>query len=159
MTSSTSSMTIISDTAFEMERTFNAPPDLVFRAYTDPEAIPLWWGPRSHTTEVIEMDVRVGGIWRFVQKDADGNQYPFHGEYLEVEPIERLVNTFIFDPFPDSVMTDAATFTGVEEGTRVTVRSSASDPETVKAMLDSGMEQGAIETWDRLAEYLDTQIA
>ena len=152
-------LTIISDTEAEMTRLFDAPRELVYRAYTDPAIIPQWWGPRSTTTVVDTMDVRPGGSWRYVQSDADGNEYAFRGEYLDIVPNEMLVNTFIFEPYPDHVITDTATFSDEGEGTRVTVRSTTSNPEALKGMIESGMEAGAIETWDRLAEYLAAQRA
>jgi uncharacterized protein YndB with AHSA1/START domain len=159
MTDTGYALTIISDTEAEMTRLFDAPRELVYRAYTDPAAIPHWWGPRSLSTKVEAMDVRPGGAWRYVQADAEGNEYTFYGEYLELVPNEKVVNTFVFEPFPDHVITDAATFTDEDGRTRVTVHSTTSDPAALKGMLDSGMEAGAIESWDRLAEFLASQPA
>ncbi len=75
-----SSLTTPSDLEIVMTRVFDAPRDLVFKAYTDPEAIPQWWGQRTSTTTVDKMDVRPGGVWRYIQRDADGNEYAFNGE-------------------------------------------------------------------------------
>jgi len=157
MTSSniaSSSLTTPSDLEIVMTRVFDAPRDLVFKAYTDPEAIPQWWGQRASTTTVDKMDVRPGGVWRYIQRDADGNEYAFNGEYREIIPPERLVNTFEFEPMPGHVTVDTATFEDVDGKTRLTVSSLFTCIEDRDGMLSSGMEEGAIETWDRLAEYL-----
>jgi uncharacterized protein YndB with AHSA1/START domain len=82
-----------------MERIFDAPRELVWKVLTDPERVPRWWGPRSTTMTVEEMDVRPGGHWRWVAHSAEGDA-PFKGEYLEVVPPERLVRTEIFDVPP-----------------------------------------------------------
>ncbi len=159
MTDTGYSLTITSDTEAVMTRIFDAPREVVYRAYTDPAANPQWWGPRGTTTVVDAMDVRVGGSWRYIQRDAEGNEYAFHGEYLEVVPNEKLVSTFIFEPWPNSVMMDNASFTDEAGRTRITVRSTASDPTALKAMIETGMEAGMIETWDRLNEYVVIQAA
>ena len=82
--------TFLSDRAVRIERVYDAPRELVFRAYTDPTLIAKWWGPAYLTTTVEKMDVRPGGAWRYVQRDPDGNVYGFHGEYREVDPPARL---------------------------------------------------------------------
>ncbi|MEA2632614.1 MAG: hypothetical protein QOE66_2833, partial [Chloroflexota bacterium] len=75
------------------ERTFDAPRELVWKAMTDPAQVPNWWGPKNTTTTVVEMDVRPGGRWRFINHTTAGEDVPFKGEYLEVLPPERLVQT------------------------------------------------------------------
>lgn len=92
--------TIRSDRELVMTRVFHAPRERIFQASTDPRAIPRWRGPRVVTTIVETMDVRPGGAWRFVRRAADGNAYAFFGEYLEVEPPERLVSIFEFTGIP-----------------------------------------------------------
>src|SRR2546425_11305832 len=74
--------------------TFDAPRELVWKTWTDPKLIPKWWGPSQYSTTVDKMDVRPGGRWRFVQRDAEGNEFGFHGECREVEPTKRLVGAF-----------------------------------------------------------------
>lgn len=149
-----SSLTTPSDREIVMTRVFDAPRELVFNAYTDPEAVPQWWGLRRSTTIVDRMDVRPGGTWRFIQREADGNEYAFNGEYLEVTPPERLVNTFEFELMPGHIIEDTATFEDLGGKTRVTVTSLFANVEDRDGMLQSGMEEGAVESWDRLAEYL-----
>jgi len=146
----------LSDREIAMERVFDAPRELVFAAYTDPAHIPHWWGPRGVTTTVDTMDVRPGGTWRFVHRDQDGAEYGFHGEYREVVPPERLVSTFEFEGMPGHVLVDTATFTEVDGKTKVTVTSLFASGEDLQGMMDSGMEAGARESWDRLAELLAT---
>jgi uncharacterized protein YndB with AHSA1/START domain len=74
-----------------LTRTFDAPRDLVFKVWTDPQHVALWWGPQGFTTIVHQMDVRPGGAWRYSMRAPDGNSYPFNGQYVEVLRPERLV--------------------------------------------------------------------
>ena len=78
-------------------REFDAPRELVFKTCTDPRFIPEWWGPRYLSTEVDRMDVKSGGQWRFINRDAEGNEYAFHGMYHEILAPERIIDTFEFE--------------------------------------------------------------
>src|SRR5207253_342189 len=89
---------------------FDAPRALVWKAWTDPKLIPRWWGPKRYTTTVEKMEVRPGGTWRFIQRDSEGNVYGFHGEYKEVVPPERIVDTFEYEGMPGHVLIESATF-------------------------------------------------
>jgi uncharacterized protein YndB with AHSA1/START domain len=135
-------------------RVFDAPRELVFKAATDPDLISHWWGPRSLTTVVDKMDVRPGGVWRFVQRDLGGNEYAFHGVYHEVVSPERIVDTFEFEGMPGHVSLETATFEEHAGKTKLTIRSVFQTVEDRDATLKSGMEKGAVETMERLAEYL-----
>ncbi len=139
-------------------RVFDAPRELVFRAYTDPDAIPKWWGPRRHKTTVDQMEVRPGGAWRYVSRDSDGTEYAFHGVYREVVPPERLVCTFEFEGMPGHVSVDTATFEEHDGKTTLTTRSLFDSVQDRDGMLQSGMESGFSETMDRLAELLQTMV-
>lgn len=152
---STATVTVgrVSDTEYVMERTFDASPDRVYTAYTEADQVARWWGQRSNTTVVEALDVRPGGVWLFVQRAPDGNAYEFFGQYVEVSP-GKLVNTFEFAGFPGHVVTDAVTFEPDGVGTRVVASSSFASKEDLHGMLASGMEGGANESWDRLAELL-----
>ena len=143
-----------SDREIAMTRVFDAPRELVFEAYTDPKHIPHWWGLRDHTTIVDTMDVRPGGLWRYVQRAPDGTEFAFNGEYREVEPPARLVSTFEFEGMPGHVVVDTATFDEVDGKTTLTVTSLFQSVADRDGMLESGMEAGANESWDRLAELL-----
>jgi uncharacterized protein YndB with AHSA1/START domain len=136
------------------ERVFNAPRDRVFAAYTDPELIPQWWGPRDMTTIVDEMDVRPGGAWRFVSHDCDGKAQGFRGRYREVTPPERLVQTFEWEGLPGHVLVDTVTFEDLGGRTKVTTTSLFHTSEERDGMLASGMERGLRESHERLAELL-----
>lgn len=146
--------TKLSDREYRMTRLFKAPRELVFEAYTNPEHIPHWWGPRSVTTVVDEMDVRPGGRWRYIHRDADGNEYAFRGEYREVVPPERLVSTFEFEGMPGHVVIDTLVLTEEEGGTRLTATSLFESTDDFEGMIASGAESGMIDTWERLAELL-----
>lgn len=138
-----------------LTREFDAPRDLVFRTCTDPAAIPHWWGPRHLTTTVDRMDVRPGGGWRFVQRDAAGEEFVFHGVYREVTPPERIVQTFEFEGMPGHVAVETTTFEDLEGGrTRLTTTSVFPTVEDRDGIVASGMEQGAVESMDRLEELL-----
>ena len=134
--------------------TFDAPRELVWRAWTDPELIPRWWGPRYLTTTVETMDVRPGGRWRFVQRDAKGNEYGFHGEYREVVPPRRLVGTFEYEGMPGHVLVETAIFEEIRGKTKLTQNSLFENVEDLEAMLASGMEEGAAETMERFTELV-----
>jgi uncharacterized protein YndB with AHSA1/START domain len=152
--SPTTTMTQVGEREMVMVRVFDAPRHLVFRAYTDPALIPSWWGPRRLGTRVEALDLRPGGKWRFVNIEPDGTEYVFYGEYLEVSPPERLVSTFVFAGAPSQRATDHAAFEDLGGRTRLTVTSVFDLAEGAEEMLSSGMVEGAVETWDRLAEQL-----
>ncbi len=135
-------------------RTFDAPCELVFRAYTDPSAIPQWWGPRYLTTTVDRMEVRPGGFWRFSQRDAQGNEFAFHGVYHAVESPARIVSTFEFEGAPGHVSLETLTLEEQDGKTMMRSQSVFQSVEDRDAMLASGMEGGVTETYDRFEELL-----
>jgi len=142
--------------AFSMSRVFDAPRELVWKVYTDAALVPEWWGPRYLTTVVEKMDLKVDGKWRYIQKDARGNEYAFNGVYKEVKAPERLAYTFEFEPMAGHISTDWITFEELLDGkTRVVARTTFDTLEDLEGMLQSGMEGGAVETWDRLEELLE----
>ena len=139
-------------------REFDAPRELVFKVFTDPELLPQWWGPRYLSTIVDKMDVRPGGQWRFVQRDAQGNEYAFHGVYHEVLASERIIDTFEFEGLPETGHVTLETMRLVElpEGrTRLITQSIFQSVMDRDAMLQSGAESGVNETYDRLSELLE----
>jgi uncharacterized protein YndB with AHSA1/START domain len=150
----TATVTTPGDREIRIEREFDAPRERVFAVYTDPELIPQWWGPRSTTTEVVEMDVRTGGDWRFVAHDDDGGQTGFRGTYREVTPPERIVQTFEWDGMPGHVSVETAEFEDLGDRTRVVTTSTFHTTEERDGMLGSGMEGGMNETFQRLDELL-----
>ncbi len=135
-------------------RVFDAPRALVFKAYADRNLKPQWWGPKYLTTTIDKMDVKSGGLWRYVQRDAAGKEYAFHGVYHEVHSPERIVNTFEFEGMPGHVSLETCTLEEIGGRTKMTGKSVYQSIEDRDAMLKSGMEAGVYETMDRLAELL-----
>ena len=153
----TDTMSVYSDgTDLVFERTFDAPRDLVWKAFVTADLIPRWWGPHGTTTTVVEMDVRPGGKWRYISHAPDREDVSFHGEYLEVEPPERLTWTFLFDVDGAGEQGGPETFTfdDVDGKTKLVARSHFGSAEEIEAALGSGMTGGAVETWDRLEALL-----
>jgi uncharacterized protein YndB with AHSA1/START domain len=140
-------------------REFDAPRKLVFKVYTDPNLIPQWWGPRRFTTVIDKMDVKQGGLWRFVQRSTAGNEYAFHGVIHEITSPERVVSTFEFEGMPGHISLDTVTLEESGGKTKFTTRSVFQTIEDRDGMIKSGMEEGVFETMDRLAELLEKLIA
>jgi uncharacterized protein YndB with AHSA1/START domain len=136
------------------ERVFDAPRDLVFATYTDPELIPEWWGSGAGTTVVDQMDVRPGGAWRYVITNPDGSGTAFRGTFREVSPPERIVQTFEWEGMPGHISVETATFEDLGDRTRVTTTSLFHTTDERDGMLASGMETGLSETHARLDELL-----
>ena len=148
-------VTTPTDREIVMTRVFDAPRELVFKAYTDPELIPRWWGPRDLETIVDRMDFRVGGTWRYINRDKDGNEYAFNGEYREIDPPSRLVSTFEFEGMPGHVVLDTLTLDEQDGKTTLTTVSLFQSAEDRDGMIETGMEEGAGQSMDRLAELLN----
>jgi uncharacterized protein YndB with AHSA1/START domain len=141
-------------------RVFDAPSDLVWKVFTDPKAIPEWWGPRFLKTTVDKMDLRVGGSWRFVHEDfgQTKRKYGFNGEYREIEVGRRIVSTFVFEDFPQSVIIETSVFESIPGGkTKLTQVSKFPSVEALDGMVSTGMEMGQIQSYDRLEELLRRQ--
>ncbi len=140
-----------------MERIFDAPRELIWKVITDPARVTFWWGPHGHSATVEEMDVRVGGRWRWIGHSPDGFDAPFKGEYLEVAAPERYVRTEIFDvpPFnedPNGAAIETMTLEDLGDGrTRMVSRSRFPSVESLEGALGTGMIGGALQSWDRLA--------
>jgi uncharacterized protein YndB with AHSA1/START domain len=138
------------------ERTFDAPREQVWKAITDPELVPRWWGPHGTTTTVVEMDVRPGGKWRYLSHATDRDDVSFYGEYLEVDPPKGFKWTFMFDVEGVGPQGGPETWTLEDVGgkTKVTSIGHMGSPEVLEGALATGMAKGALETWDRLAALL-----
>ena len=138
------------------ERVFNAPREKVYRAMTDPDLIPKWWGRHVDTTTVEEMDARVGGRWHFVTEGPDG-KHGFSGIFRELDAPSRVVQTFEWDGMPGYISVDASELEDLGDGrTRVVTTSTFHFTEERDGMLSAGMEIGMGETYDRLEELLAT---
>ena len=140
-----------------IEREFDASRELVFKACTDPQLIPQWWGPRYLSTEVDKMDVRPGGEWRFINRDAEGKEYAFHGVYHEVLAPERIIDTFEFEGLPETghVTLETMKLEELPGGrTKLIVQSVFQSVADRDGTLQSGMEEGVKDTYNRLEELL-----
>ena len=146
---------VVSDLEVVMTRVFDAPRELVYQVCTEAQHMAEWWGPAKLSLPVCEMDVRPGGTYRFVQRDDDGTEYPFRGEFREVVAPSRLVMTQIFEPYADHEMLVTLTFEDLGNGrTRLTDHMRFDTIESRDATLAAGMESGARESYDRMAALL-----
>jgi uncharacterized protein YndB with AHSA1/START domain len=139
-------------------RDFDAPRELVFKALTDPKLLPQWWGPRYLSTEVDKMDVRPGGQWRFLNRDAEGKEYAFHGVYHEILAPERIIDTFEFEGLPETghVTLETLKLEELPGGrTRFLSQSVFQSVADRDGMLQSNMEEGVNDTYNRLEELLE----
>lgn len=139
-----------------MERVFDAPRELVWKIITDPKMLPKWWGPTRFETVVDKMDFQVGGKWRFVHKGG-GQEYAFHGTYKEIVPMQKITDTFNFEPIGlGHEMTETMILEELPDGkTKATQTSVFQNIQDLEGMVGSGMESGAVETWERLAELVE----
>lgn len=143
-----------SDREFVFENTFDAPRELVFDVMYDPKHIPNWWGPARLRTVVDVMDFRVGGKYRFLQYEPDGTLHAFNGEYLEIVRPERVVMTFVYEPWPEHI--SRATHSLVEHDGRTTL--TAHQIFETKEERDAMIEGGAQEGYDDGMRRLETLL-
>ena len=144
-----------------LRRVFSAPRTLVFKAMTQPEHVRNWWGCKAFTMTVCEMDFRVGGSWRFVQRAPDGSEHPFRGDYLEIVEPERVVQTFIYDVdgIRDFPATETVTLVEQDGRTILTNRIEHLNQRARDGHFYSGMEMGATESMNRLEELVASMDA
>ena len=144
----------VGENEIEVVREFDAPKHLVFRAYTEPDLIKRWWAGRRGTVTVAEVDLRVGGVWRYAMNSEGPEgafEVGFHGVYKEVEPNERLVHTEIYDGLPDQEALTTVTFE--ENDGRTTLRMLVEMPSTEsRDQLAEQMEVGVQEGFDLIEE-------
>jgi len=140
-------------------REFDAPRELVFRAYTDVNAVAKWLGPRELTMRIEKYDARSGGEWRYLQADADGNEYGFHGVFHEVLSPERIIQTFEFEGMPEAghVVLETLRLEALPGNrTRLVGLSVFQTLEDRDGMVAAGMEGGVVDSYARLDEVLRT---
>lgn len=139
-----------------MERAFTVPREILWKAHTDRDLMGKWWGPNGYEIIVEEYDAKVGGKWRITHKGPDEKgettSYAFYGEFIEVKEPEHITWTFNFEPIgPGHEITETVTFTDLGDGiTKLSTISHYKSIEDLEGMLESGMEDGANQTWDRL---------
>ncbi|ACO46427.1 SRPBCC domain-containing protein [Deinococcus deserti] len=174
MTSAASPMTsrIESGKELVLERVFKAPRGLVFEAFSKAEHLSRWWGPRGWDVSYCAVDFRPGGKWHYCMKCVDTAQGQFYGMeswglgiYQEIEVPSRIVYTDYFSDAEANIneqmppTLSILTFEDVEGGTKVVNRAVYASEDGLRAVMDMGMLQGITETWDRLAEHLESQQA
>jgi uncharacterized protein YndB with AHSA1/START domain len=154
-TSGTATVTLPTDEQILITREFDAPKHLVFKAFTTPELVKRWWHANRGEVTVAEIDLRVGGAWRYVAVADDGTEVAFHGEYREIVPNERIVSTEAFEGIPDpdaNATVNTATFAEEDGRTTLTILVEAPSKEVRDAMIDSGMEAGMQDALDLLEQ-------
>jgi uncharacterized protein YndB with AHSA1/START domain len=159
-------LTLPAEDQILITREFDAPKHLVYKAWTTPELVARWWTARRGTAREMEIDLRVGGRWRYVMDADNGMEVAFHGEYREIVPEERIVSTEVFEgaPLPPEELeanatVNTATFTEEDGRTTLTVLIQCPSPEVREAIVASGMEDGlqdALELLEELARELDS---
>lgn len=138
----------------DIEREFNAPRDLIFRAHTDPELLVQWLGPRRLTMTVDRLEIRDGGTWRYVHREPDGTEYGFHGVFHGTPSVDGIVQTFEYEGAPGHVSLESLTLEERDGRTLVRAHSVYQSIEARDAMIESGMEQGLNEGYERLDELI-----
>jgi uncharacterized protein YndB with AHSA1/START domain len=151
-TSGTAVVTLPSDTQVLVTRDFNAPRQMVYKAYTTPELVRRWWAGRRGQMTVAEIDLRVGGAWRFVMIASEGMEVGFHGTYREIVPDERLVHTEVYEAMPDAEVVNTITLAEADGRTTMTVLVDCGTQEIRDGMMASGMEVGMQEAYDLIEE-------
>ena len=153
-------VTLPTDRQILIEREFDAPRELVYRAYTTPELVKRWWHAKRGEVMVVEIDLRMGGRWRYLMVTPDGTEVGFHGEYREIVPNERLVTTEVFEGLPegvaeqDAATLNTATFSDVNGRTTLRILIEAKSKASRDAIIESGMEDGlqdALELLEQVA--------
>jgi uncharacterized protein YndB with AHSA1/START domain len=141
-------VTLPTDEQILIEREFDAPAHLVYKAFTTPELVKRWWHAKRGQVTLVEIDLRVGGRWRYVMVTPEGAEVGFHGAYREIVPSERIVTTDIYEGLPEGVSEDdaatvnTATFTEAHGRTTLAILIQASNRVARDAIIDSGMEAG-----------------
>jgi uncharacterized protein YndB with AHSA1/START domain len=153
MSSGTAAVTLPADEQILITREFDAPKHLVYKAYTTPELVMRWWSGRRGTMTVAEIDLRVGGSWRYVMTAHGGHEVGFHGEFREIVPDERLVMTEIYEGAQEGgAAVNTVTFTESGGRTTLTLLTEVPSREVRDMIIESGMEGGMQEQMDLLDE-------
>ena len=153
--SGSAKVTLPTDEEILISREFDAPKHLVYAAWTTPELVSRWWPGRRGEMKSAEIDLRVGGAWRYVMTAAGGHEVAFHGEYREIEPNERIVNTEVYEGVPggdDDPAVNLVTFTEVRGRTTLELLTRVGSRQVRDMIIDSGMEGGMQEGMDLLEQ-------
>jgi uncharacterized protein YndB with AHSA1/START domain len=152
MSSGSATVSLPADEQILIRREFDAPKDLVYEAWTTPELVKRWWSAKRGEVTVADIDLRVGGSWRYVMVTEDGMEVGFHGEYREIVPNERLVSTEVFEGAPEAEALNTLTLTEEDGRTTVTILVEHLSKEHRDAHIASGMEDGLQDALDLLEE-------
>jgi len=156
VSSGSARVTLPSDEQILIEREFDAPKALVYTAWTTPELVKQWWNAKRGEVTVAEIDLRVGGTWRYVMVVPDGTEVGFHGEYREIVPEERIVSTEVYEGVPEGVPNEGTlntlTLTEADGRTTLSVLVQAPSKEIRDMIVDSGMEAGMQDAMDLLEQ-------
>jgi uncharacterized protein YndB with AHSA1/START domain len=158
VSSGTATVTLPTDEQILITREFDAPKHLVYKAWTTPELVKRFWHANRGEMKVAEIDLRVGGAWRYAMVTEDGLEVAFHGEYREIVPNERIVSTEVYegvpqpDDGPEEGTLNTATFTEADGRTTLTILVQAPSKEVRDAIIDSGMEAGLQDAMDLLEQ-------
>ena len=155
VSSGTATVTLPADEQILITREFDAPKHLVYKALTTPDLVKRWWNAKRGEVTSAEIDLRVGGTWRYVMVTEDGTEVGFHGEYREIVPNERIVSTEVYEGAPggdEGGTLNTVTLTEADGRTTLTVLVHAPSKEIRDAIIDSGMEAGMQDAYDLLEE-------
>jgi uncharacterized protein YndB with AHSA1/START domain len=150
--SGTATVTLPTDEQILITREFDAPKHLVYKAFTTPELVKRWWHANRGEMTIAEIDLRVGGKWRYVMVADGGFEVGFHGEYREIVPNERLVSTEVYEGMPDAEAVNTATFTEMDGRTTLEILVQHASKEHRDAHIDSGMEAGMQDAFDLMEQ-------
>jgi uncharacterized protein YndB with AHSA1/START domain len=152
VTSGTAKVTLPADDQILITREFDAPRHLVFKAWTTPDLVKRYWAGRRGEMTHVEIDLRVGGRWRYVMVTNDGHEIAFNGEFREIVPNERIVNTEVYEAMPGDGVLNTVTFTETDGRTRLELLTECGSKEVRDTIIASGMEGGMQEQMDLLDE-------
>ena len=150
-------VTLPADDQILIEREFDAPRQHVYRAWTAPELVKQWWGAGRAEVTQVDIDLRAGGKWRYAAVTPEGDEFAFHGEYLELVPDERIVSTEVFEGAPEAEATNTLTLEEQDGRTRLRILVQHTSKEHRDAHVASGMEAGlqdALDLVERVARSL-----
>jgi uncharacterized protein YndB with AHSA1/START domain len=150
--SGSAKVTLPTETQILITREFDAPKHLVYRAWTTPELVKRWWNAKRGEVTIADIDLRVGGGWRWVMMTDEGFEVAFHGEYRELVPNEKIVTTEVFEGMPDAAALNTLTLTEQDGRTTMTLLVEHASREDRDAHINSGMEAGMQDAMDLLEE-------
>jgi uncharacterized protein YndB with AHSA1/START domain len=155
-------VTLPTDEQIRITRDFDAPRHLVYKAWTTPELVKRWWNAKRGEVTIAEIDLRVGGKWRYVMVTPDGTEVGFHGVYREIVPDELLVTTEVYEGLPEGVSEEdgatlnTAAFTEADGRTTLTILVQAKNKASRDAIIESGMEDGLQDALDLAEEVVSS---